>query len=701
MSEATAISESTDSSTGTSSHRVRTFLLIWLGVAALFLGSHHSFYFQEANYEGGDAAANALQIREAKTFHELHGNYSRFRFHHPGPAFFYAYALGETLLCDTLKVVPTPYNAHAITGIFLQSFFFAWALSIVAKRVRRRLFIPLVLLFAALHFGLVNHSLSDSAFESIWPPYVLLLPFLCFLVAAASVASGEVGDLIPLVLSGCLLVHGHVAQPLFVLPLFVLAYVALCFRRSPEGRRGLFQPLRQAPYTHLCALGILLVFLLPIALDLARGSESNFRLIVHHFSQYADDRKTVAQSLTYLAAFFCYVGRPEAVCDQLTSSSLGFLTERWYFPAMWAGVAIITVTLFNRLRRKEHGFAGWLSICFAIAILLTFVWGKLQNKEMFAFNAHFNFAILFVPFILLAIALSASFELPKALGAMLCAGAIGLSLMGARNWNWNSHLPSVAHGTEPIVRLIRQAALEDRQSSRAKFLSFEHKDWPWAIGVALALERMGYDFAIPPSWGFMFGDKHRADLVTALSREEVALWEIKSPEVGFDKWISHSIPSIDPAHGEITFYGNAANGPAMAVSGWDLSDGIAARSNTDLALLYFEALPSSSDVQIDLQVVPPTSPASSTQPFSISFNNGAPESFVVADRSTISVRVTRDVWNHRRHATLAVFFPAPAAATKGDPTSNKRGGFARIDFHLVNATSINEQAGSGRLRGTK
>ena len=678
-----------------SNGRCPRFFLIWAGVSVLFIASHFNFYFLTPHYEGGDLAANALQIRQAKTFHEIYGNYSRFGFHHPGPAFFYAYALGEAVLFDTLRLVPSPYNAHAITGVLIQALFFTWALFIAARRVRRPLILPLLLAFAAVHFSIVNLSIPGSAFESIWPPYVLLCPFLCFIVASASVASGEVKDLVPCVLTGCLLVHGHVAQPLFVVPLFALAYAALCFSRSSESGRRFLRPLHAAPYTHLCAVGIVVVFLLPIVLDICRGEESNLRLVLRHFSQHAHEHKSLAQSLTYFMAFLCYLGKPETYCDHLTFSSLRFLAERWYFLAMWALIALITVISLKRVRNDKRDFVRWLSICFAVAVFLTIVWGKLQNAEMFAFNAHFNFALLFVPFVLLAIAVSTALDSTRYLRGLFYAASIPLGLMAATNWRWNSHLPTAPQGTEPLVQQVRQAAFDDRQSSKVKFLSFAHDDWEWAAGVALALERFGYGFAIPSDWSFIFGAKHRADLVTYLPRGEVALWKIQSPALGWDKWISNSVPPIDPARGEITFSGPAANASAFAISGWDLSSGEAAMGNAQTALLYFAALPASSDVQIEFQVLPATLSPGKAQRMSISFNNGPSEWFEVAEKSTLSFRVPKDVWNRRAHATLSFSFPDSASPTADDQNNTKpRGcGFIRIDFHRVNAASIDRTAG--------
>jgi hypothetical protein len=167
-------------------------------------------------------------------------------------------------------------------------------MTIISRRIQWPLLLPLLLVLAALHFDMVNFNIPDSAFQSIWPPHVLLFPFLCFLVAGASVASGEVGDLIPLVLSGCLLVHGHVAQPLFVVSLTFLTYIALCWRDG----RSILRQVNSSPYVHASAVGILTIFLLPLVLDAFRGQQSNLHLILGHLFQHSADHKTFFQSLT-------------------------------------------------------------------------------------------------------------------------------------------------------------------------------------------------------------------------------------------------------------------------------------------------------------------------------------------------------------------------------------------------------------------
>ncbi len=51
--------------------------------------------FRTPIYEHTYYALNSLQVHEAKALRALLGNYSRWRFHHPGPAMFYVLAAGE------------------------------------------------------------------------------------------------------------------------------------------------------------------------------------------------------------------------------------------------------------------------------------------------------------------------------------------------------------------------------------------------------------------------------------------------------------------------------------------------------------------------------------------------------------------------------------------------------------------------------
>lgn len=141
-------------------------------------------------------------------------------------------------------------------------------------------------------------------------------------------------------------------------------------------------------------------------------------------------------------------------------------------------------------------------------VALSLVWGKLQNGGMFAFNSHFNFGLLFVPFILLAIGIAALPDLDARFPAPLLYGfAAALLVLVTKDFDLRSDFPSLAEITR-LVETAHRAAHEDKQASRTKFLMFEHHLWPQATGIGLALQRYGYQFRVEPGWHVMFGDRH-------------------------------------------------------------------------------------------------------------------------------------------------------------------------------------------------
>ena len=672
----------------------RLLLGVWLLVAAIFILSHFDFYFFEPHSEWGDEAANALQIQNAKSFGELYGNYSRWEFHHPGPAFFYAYALGEYLLFDFTRIVPCPSNAHALVGLLIQTFFFAWTIAILRRRVGGDLLVPLVLLAAALHFSAVNFHLRDSAFVSTWPPYVLLFPFLCFLVASASAASGGGRDLIPAATAGALLVHGHVAQPLFVVPIFTAAYLALILGQARARNISRWAVIRSFSIPHLVGGGIIALFLLPICLDAARGEASNLNVILHHFSVHSGERKSAGSSLLYLVSFLCYLSEPERYVDPLTDASWRFLWERWAFVAIWA--ALLGATIFLTLRSRlapapERNFRRALWTMFGMALLLTFVWGMIQNGEMFNFNSYFNFGLIFVLPILFVCEVAHRFRTAHAIvRAGLYAIIVPLLAVCARSGDFRGEFVETSRNMA-VGQEIQRAAKATPRST--KLLVFDHKDWPYAAGMALTLERSDCDFAVTERWGFMFGQKHVLELASALGRSDVALWKVKPAGAnlhGFPlpegRFIETSPPTLDPATAEITFSGAHASAGAYAIVGWDLSDGDFSWSDAAEAWLYFEPLPAGGDVEIMFDVFPAVFPNVASQRITVSFNQGPPETFRCAAPTPFTVRVPREIWNRTSPAVLRFDFPdavAPAAIGVSADPRRLGYGFRKISFRQV------------------
>ena len=664
------------------------FLLLWLVLAAGLIAWDHRFYFVDEHWEVGDAAANALQIRQAKHFNELHGNYSRFRFHHPGPGFFYAYGAGETLLYDLLKVVPSPYNAHVFVGVLLQTGFFAWALAIVARHVRQKLVVPLIVVFAALHFGAVNYNIPHSIYESIWPPHVLLFPFLCFVVACASLAAGSTKDILAAAAAGSLLVHGHVAQPLFVVPMFAAAVVGwlLQLRASGEPLRSVIRKSRGAL---IAAAVVLVVFVAPLAIDATRGDESNFAKIVHHLSDSAGERKTLLQSLNYLGSLACYVPDPEKFSDQLTDDSLTYARDRWYVAVGWLLLAAAIAASF-RLTVAGARFPRVLLVFFALAILLMIRWGVMQSGPMYAFNSHFAFALLFVPMIVAAVAIARVIGARSAHRLAPFALMLAIPAFVASTYDWRVW-PRLSPG--PAFKEL--APVAKSEPHRKKFLLFPGHEWPWAIGIALQLRRLGMDYRVERQWGFMFGEKKTLSVASALRSTEMQLWEIGADpatrsgfQLGGGPFVATLPRRLNPNATEIRFDGEAANVKEFAAAGWGVTDEPHAVTNARRAVLYFSPLPANWDVEVTLDIFPAALRSDPPQRILVSFNGERLHESAVSSAVLLKVIVPAALWNAGEAATLLFEFPdAVSPRELGISAEEQRAafGFRSISFRELPA----------------
>ena len=653
---------------------------LWLALAAVILAGQYQHYFVQPQHEWGDAAANALQIRQAKTGQELYGNYSRWGFHHPGPAFFYAYAAGELLLFDLLKVVPAPANAHGVAAVLVQTLFFAWSLAIVVRRIGRPLVLPLLIGLAALHFGTVNFFQPNSAFQSTWPPHVLLFPFLCLIVSAASFASGSNRDCIPMVLAGCMLAHGHVAQPLFVVSLTLLAFggFLLVQRRLGVSLGGAIRKLATRQWA---AAVVIVVFLVPLVLDALKGDESNLQRILHHFTSNSGDRKTWEQSMLYYAAFYCHVINPERYCDQITPESYAFLRERWGFIAGWVALGCSVVVLWraqwSRIGDATSRFLISLLLFFVAASALTLVWGKLQNGGMANFNSYFNYAILFLPLVLFAALLSLALPSPSRPSVLGASSVAALLLFLSASFNLSWRPPPLDTHSEQLHQTILTAAERDHHQPRTKFL-WAPDVWPEAARVALALQRAGYRFAVPLGWGLIFGKQHETDLQNSLARGETTLWRIKSSGTG-PGWLQTSPAEVVPGVSEITFSMPGGNARSYAIQGWDINEGGFAWSVGRSGLLWFAPAPADSDIRVEMDVIP----SGNSQRMSVAFNNRPANSIVASAPGTVSFVIPREHWNERPFASLTFEFPDAKSPQELGISSDPRQiglGFVRIRF---------------------
>jgi hypothetical protein len=230
---------------------------VWAVPFALLFGLlcvRNRFLFTTRLYEQGDAGANSILIEQAKRFTLLVGNYSRERFHHPGPAYMYVQAFGDYVFRNALHLVPTAWNAHMLSVFALDSAFVAMAVAVVygwTRSVRG----AAACLAVFLGFAIAYPPIANSD----WMPYMYVVPYMVFVLSAGSVAAGRASDLWILALSGWLLIHGHACFLLFVPVIAAAVLVTVLWRHRSSIKAGHWIP----------AAVISAVFAVPIAVNLA------------------------------------------------------------------------------------------------------------------------------------------------------------------------------------------------------------------------------------------------------------------------------------------------------------------------------------------------------------------------------------------------------------------------------------------------
>jgi hypothetical protein len=486
---------------------------------ALVLNSSQTL-FHTPLYETDDYAADSLQVLKAKEFRETLGNYCRFGFHHPGPAFFYVFGWGEMLFHDVAHIVPTPFNGQLIALYALSAFFFGSTLALVAARAgpASRWFLGLALVFAAWHFGAVGKFLEfipgNLGLLVPWMPCFIVLPFLCFLVAGASVAAGSGRDLPLMVLAACFLVHGHVGMPLQVVPLTLVAYGAFYLDARKTGQR----PWTLFRREHWLSAAIIVLFVVPLVINFFTAHPSNLALIVEHLRTSYGERKGLLRSLLYFLHFGSYAAYPSqqeipALETYDAAGMRSFFLLHWRAYALWAGSILLFIAITRTKvagdsdHRAIRKFSQRMFLILAVALGLSLVWGSIQEGPMFYYNALFNFAIYYAWLLLVALSTAVWIETNLTGGRTRLIGLIVLMLFAAGAFiRERHHFRATPNADENrfFAEAVERALVLD--PVQPKFLNFDWQGSGQTTRLALYLERKGIRWWVREDWPLLFGE---------------------------------------------------------------------------------------------------------------------------------------------------------------------------------------------------
>jgi len=450
-------------------------------------------------YESGDFAANALQIQKAQTFSELLGNYSRFRFHHPGPAFFYVYGACEAIFYRLLGIVPAPQNAEMLGQILLSITAIVGTLGIIRRNCTSTVILPLTTALTILFIYAISNASPGSALVSIWAPHFIIFWFPLFMVACASLAVGNWNHLPVVAFSAMMLFHAHVAQTLFVGTLGGLALATTIFREVSAAT--LARTLRAQWVAILIGTGIVALFAFPILLDYVLNTPGNIGMILQHERKYPGLRNTLQQSLLYTASFFTFTSQAEQVLGGVKPGFTSLLNGSLFVRVYWSLVLVFgSFTALSVIIHRPgiSRFAKYLVIQAAVVVVLFVYWAAKLTGPFYTFNGFFFFTLQWVLLLAFAVTLAETYSVSfrKETAAALACALASTMLLSA------PELQNVNFGTPDAHRVAEAVA---GATAKPVYLQFDGDDWDLAVGVASALRRQGMQFCVSPNWAFLFG----------------------------------------------------------------------------------------------------------------------------------------------------------------------------------------------------
>jgi hypothetical protein len=370
-------------------------------------------------------------------------------------------------------------------------------------------------------------------------------------------------------LAACFLVHGYACLPLFVVPITLLAYGGLLQQGRTARSERVSWPWQAFPRQHWLAGALIALFLVPIVIDVVTAEPNNIRLILDHIRTGYGERKGLLRSILYFLHFGAYAAYPNSsfIPSFETFDARGtllFIRTHWRAYGLWLSAVIVPIILMRHTARfcrrgthpeNEHPTAidvkVFLLRMYAVlgaAILLTIVWGHIQEGPMYYYISLFNFAIYYGFLLILAITAALWIE-HRAL-----AEGLASSMPYSGNWRkWTKivgpimiALAAVAAFAQEARRFRSPSPNQDLQrlfattieralkmdSIQPKLLSFEGQTWAEAVGVALYLQRAGCSWYVAdyaPSIPLIFGrDRAIPDKETGARLPNASIWRIVS-----------------------------------------------------------------------------------------------------------------------------------------------------------------------------
>ncbi len=443
-------------------------------------------------YLAGDFGLIELGTREAARGVRLLGPWSRFRWNHPGPAYFY-------LLAPFYKAAGGRALGLYAGAVTLNAAAALTAVAVVTRRAGAR-----AGLCAAVVLLAFTWAVGPLALRDLWNPSVVVLPTLTLVTLCAAAAAGSGWSLAAAAIVATFVVQTHVSTAPFALIALGAAALAYVFRRasSPADATGPGNRWGRAG-AGLAAAVIVLLWLPPLVEQATApsgnlGELARFTLMPHEGHGVAESARAFAIEVTSLP--FGLPGRePPHALPALDAGRIGVL-------ALFAGVAIVCVV--GGLRRGDR-FVTALGVS-ALAGGVVCVWlatqvvGPLLGYLVY-WMAALPLAALAGLGVLVSRALGPRGVAVVAVAGALAAGGAAVAVRGAP--------PLATASDQRVARIIDEAGEQGLLRADRPLLirkaDRDYREWVVITGVTLALDRLDIDVRVTDDLLVYFSPRHR------------------------------------------------------------------------------------------------------------------------------------------------------------------------------------------------
>lgn len=224
----------------------------------------------------------------------LVGHYSRWRFNHPGPFWFYVNHFFEYIF---QWLFLSRFQVWFVGSVFVNSGFILFSALALSAFFFKRINFRFALCFSLLVIGYIGYEISI-----LWMPNRLITPYLAFLVCLLHIAQRDFRYFAISVLLGCMLVHGYITMPVFTVLPMVVALLFSCMSSKRTDVRG------ELSIQLYGAAIIVFIFGSPMLIDAVVFDNSNFSKIMAaqvsfsqetHFPSYLELMSVIAQVMLH------------------------------------------------------------------------------------------------------------------------------------------------------------------------------------------------------------------------------------------------------------------------------------------------------------------------------------------------------------------------------------------------------------------